>query len=181
MQTPFSVRGNELTDHHYTQLDASSQREFQICLPARPELSDRLYFLLLEAETENILASGYLKPIFPVVCAQETFSFLNIGGIIANEKGKGYGKQIVIAIREHLISANKIGLGFCFPHNQGFYEKCGLKVDVTPIKRFIYKNEGEEKTAEGQYIIYQDSSERFMEKVLSRGDQEIFVPDPTIW
>ena len=47
--------GNELTDHHYTQLNESSQREFHLRLPAKPELSDRLYFLLVETETENIL------------------------------------------------------------------------------------------------------------------------------
>jgi len=35
--------------------------------------------------------------------------------------------------------------------------------------------------AEGQYILYQDSSDRFMEKILSNVDQEVFVPDPTIW
>ena len=181
MQTLFTLRGNELTDHHYIQLNASSQREFQVCLPAKPELSERLYFLLLEGETENVLASGYLKPVFPVTCAHETFSFLNIGGIIANEKGRGYGKQIVMAIREHLIAANKIGLGFCFPHNQGFYEKCGLKVDIMSTKRFIYKSENEERTAEGQYILYQDSSEHLLGKILACRDQEISVPDPTIW
>jgi len=173
--------GNELTDHYYTQLNEASLREFRLRLPAKPELSDRLYFLLGETETENILTSGYLKPIHPVIFAHTIFSFLNIGGIIANEKGKGYGKQVMIAIRDYLIFSDKIGLGFCSPRNQGFYEKCGFKVDTISTQRFIYKNEGEERTAEGQYIIYQDSSDCFMEKVLSQRDQEIFVPDPTIW
>ena len=181
MHTLFLFRGSELTDQHYTQLNDSSRREFQVRLPAKLELSDRLYFLLVEAETENILASGYLKPVSPVICAQETFSFLNIGGIIANEKGQGYGKQVVTAIKEYLIAANTIGLGFCFPHNQDFYEKCGLKVDTMSTKRIIYKDGEEERTAEGQYIIYQDSSEGFMEKILSYGDQKIFVPDASIW
>jgi len=70
-----------------------------------------------------------------VIFAHETFSFLNIGGIIANEKGKGYGKQIMRAIREYLISSDTIGLGFCFPHNQGFYEKCGLEVNTMSTKK----------------------------------------------
>src|SRR5258708_1931174 len=181
MHTLFRFMGDELTDHHYTQLNEYSQREFQVQLHAKPELSASLYFLLVETEIENILASGYVKPIHPVIFAHETFSFLNIGGIIANEKGKGYGKQIMMAIRDYLISSDKIGLGFCFPNNQGFYEKCGLKVDTMSTKRFVYKNGSEIRTAEGQYILYQDSSDCFMEKVLSHGDQEIFVPDPTIW
>jgi len=173
--------GNELPDQHYTQLNEASQREFQVRLPAKPELSDRRYFLLVETATGKILASGYLKPIHPVICNQETFSFLNIGGIIANDKGKGYGKQIMSAIREYLISHNTIGLGFCFPNNQGFYEKCGFTVETMSTQRFISRNGVERLTAEGQYILYQDSSDRFLEKVLAQGEHEVSVPDPTIW
>ena len=181
MHTLLPFIGNELTDHQYRQLNESSLREFRLHLPPLPELSDRLYFLLAETETEKILASGYLKPIHPVIFTHITFSFLNIGGIIANEKGQGYGKQIMLAIRDYLISADKIGLGFCWPKNQGFYEKCGFKVDALSTPRFIYRNGSERMTAEGQYVLYQDSSDHFMEKILSHGDQEIFVPDPTIW
>ena len=90
MHTLLTLMGNELTDHQYTQLNESSQREFRLRLPAKPGLSDRLYFLLQETETEKILASGYLKSVHAVISTHETFSFLNIGGIIANEKGKGY-------------------------------------------------------------------------------------------
>ncbi len=173
--------GNTSTDHQYTQLNASSIREFHLPLPTKPDLSDRLYFLLEETETAKILASGYLKPIYSVLFAQETFSFLNIGGIIANEKGKGYGKQIMVAIKEYLISVDKIGLGFCAPRNQGFYEKCGFKVDTQSTKRFIYRDGDKSRIAEGQYVLYQDSSAHFMEKVLANTDYEVFVPDPTIW
>jgi hypothetical protein len=181
MHTILTIIGNELTDHQYTQLNDSSQREFRLRLPAKPEMSDRRYFLLVETETEKILASGYVKFIHPVLFNHETFSFLNIGGIIANEKGKGYGKQIMMAIRAHLISCDQTGLGFCFPRNQGFYEKCGFTVDTHSTQRFIYRDGGERRTAEGQYILYQEASDRFMENVLSHGDQEVFVPDPTIW
>jgi len=176
------LMGNELADHQHAQLNEASLREFNICLPATADLSDRLYFLLIEPETEIILASGYLKAIHPVLFNHETFSFLNIGGIIANEKGKGYGKLIMIAIKEYLTSSDKTGLGFCFPKNQGFYEKCGFQVDPNSTKRFIYLNGDERVTAdEGQYILYQDSSDPFMKKVLSNTDQEVYVPDPTIW
>jgi hypothetical protein len=120
MHAILTFMGNELTDHHYTQLNESSQREFHVRLPAKPELNDRLYFLLVVTETEKILASGHLKPIHPMIFNHETFSFLNIGGIIANEKGKGYGKQIMMAIREYLISCDKTGLDSVFRTIKGF-------------------------------------------------------------
>lgn len=181
MHTLIKLTGNELTDHQYAQLNESSVREFRVQLPAKNALGDRIYFLLEMAETEKILASGYLKSIHPVICNHEVFSFLNIGGIIANEKARGYGGRVMIAIRDYLTSSEAIGLGFCFPENRGFYEKCGLKVDTTSTKRFIYRNGTETKTAEGQYVIYQDSPNRTIERILSHGKAEVSVPDPTIW
>ena len=86
-----------------------------------------------------------------------------------------------MAIREYLIACDTTGLGFCSPKNQGFYEKCGWKVDTLSTQRFVYRNGQERITAEGQYVLYQDSNDRFMENVLSHTDQEVLVPDPTIW
>lgn len=181
MHTLLTLMGNELSDHYYARLNEASQREFRLRLPTKPELSNRGYFLLVEAETEKLLASGYLRPVYPVICNQETFSFLSIGDIIAEEKGKGYGKQVVRAIREHLIAHDAIGLGFCAPNNKGFYEKCGLSVETTSTHRFIYRDGEKRYTAGDQFILYQDSSDRFMEQVLAQREHEVFVPDPTIW
>lgn len=181
MKTLLTFTGNKLGNYFYSQLNEASQREFSLRLPARPQMHDRLYFLLVETEAEKLLASGYLKLIAPAICNQQTFSFLNIGGIIANEKGKGYGKQLVCAIVDHLIAHDSIGLGFCFPRNQGFYEKCGLTVEPRATHRFIYRNDQQRLTAEGQFLLYQDNSAHFLEKVLTQGEHEVWVPDPTIW
>lgn len=181
MHTLLTRMGNELTDHDYAQLNEASQREFRLRLPAKPELSNRQYFLLIEEETEKLLASGYLKPVSPVICNQKTFSFLAIGDIIAEEKGKGYGKQVVGAISEHLIALDAIGLGFCSPNNTGFYEKCGLSVETQSTHRFVYRDGEKRLTAEGQFILYQDSSDHVLEHVLAEREHEVFVPDPTIW
>jgi GNAT superfamily N-acetyltransferase len=181
VKTLLTCRGNELDDSFYSQLNEASQREFGLLLPARSQIHDRLYFLLVETGTEVLLASGYLKPIAPVICDQETFSFLNIGGIIANEKGKGYGKQLMTAIVDHLIAHDTIGLGFCFPRNKGFYEKCGFTVKTRYTHRFIYRKGSERLTAEGQFLLYLDRSDHFLEQILTRGVHEVWVPDPTIW
>lgn len=180
MPTLFTFQGSNLSDSHHAQLDAAEHREFGLGLPAKAELADRLYFLLVDGET--ILACGYLKPIHPVIFSEETFSFLNIGGVIANEKGKGYGKQVMLAMREYLLAHDQTGLGFCFPHNQGFYEKCGFTVEADATPRFIYHDaNGQRFTAEGQYILYLESSDRFMGKVLADRQALVSVPDPSIW
>ncbi len=181
MHTQLTLMGNELTDQYYSQLNEASEREFRMGLPAKTALKDRRYFLLVETETEKILASGYLKPIAPVICNQEIFSFLNVGDVIANDKGKGYGKQVMQAIRAYLLAQDVIGLGFCAPHNQGFYEKCGFRVETGATHRVIYRNGEERQTAGSQYILYQDSSDHFLEHVLAQREYEVFVPDPGIW
>ncbi len=179
MSTLLTMMGNKLPDHYYKQLEVSSKREFGVRLPTEFEMGNWLYFLLVERET--ILASAFLRPVYPVICNHEIFSLLDIGEVIANEKGKGYGKQVVCTLREYLLSSDTVGLGFCFPQNQGFYEKCGLKVDTLNTRRIIYRSRAGRQTAEGQCILYQDSRAHFLETLLVHGDSEIFVPDPLIW
>lgn len=54
-------------------------------------------------------------------------------------------------------------------------------METMSTPRFVYRNGDERLIAEGQYILYQDSRDRFIENVLSHGEHEMFVPDPTIW
>ena len=181
MQKLLTIPGADLSDPLYSQIDAAEAREFGLHLPPKVELHDRLYFLLVEAETENLLACGYLKPIQPVLFGPDTFSFLNIGGVIANEKGKGHGKAVMTAMREYLLAHDKTGLGFCFPNNKVFYEKCGFQVDPETTPRFIYRDGDRCYTAEGQCVLYLESSDGFMQKVLAKPEWDVFVPDPGIW
>ncbi len=181
MESILKLYGHTLSPALYTQLNEASLREFGVRLPEISTMDDRLYFILLEPGKQHILASGYLKPIYPVIFDQKTYSFLNIGGVIANEKGKGYGKRVMQAIRAHLLEGDRTGLGFCWPYNQGFYEKCGFAVEIKSTHRFVYHAGAEIMTAGGQYILYLDSSDRLMEKVLANPGLEVSVPDPGIW
>lgn len=180
MDNPLIVSGRALTRDQFKQINEASLREFHTTLSSKGELTNRVFFLLID--NSRILAMGQLLPIKPVLFNSEIFSLLGIGGVIANEKGKGYGKQIITAISGYLSSYDKTGLGFCMPKNQGFYEKLGLKVDQTSTQRFVYRSGSEKITdKEGQYIIYQDSSDRFMERVLVNPGKEVSIPMPPTW
>lgn len=182
MQTLTTTPGNNLTDAHYAQLTEASRREFGMGLPPKAELGERLFFLNLDTETGIVLSSGYLKRIYPVCFGEETVSFVNIGNVIASEKGKGYGKQLMAAMSAYLREHDLTGLGFCMPYNEGFYEKCGYAIERHATPRFIYLK-GDQRITEpmGQYILYLESSERLVERILARPDLEIFVPEDTIW
>lgn len=174
------INGSNLSGDQLKQINTAFLREFKHALPSIEKLIGRVFFLL--QARDKILAMGQLLPIEPVVFNNETFSLLGIGGIIANEKGKGFGKQIITAIRDYLKLHDKTGLGFCEPKNQGFYEKSGLSVNSTSIKQFIYRRGGKDITDQaGHYIIYQNSSDHFMKKVLLNTDKEILIPTPPTW
>ena len=172
--------GEELTRSEIDQINRAKAREFKASPLQAKVLKTTQFFLLLDGDT--ILALGKLIPVEPVVFNGETFSILGIGGILSNEKDKGYGKQIMTAIKDYLISKNKTGVGFFGPQNRVFYEKCGFNVDTTSSVRFIFKKDGKEiNDPDGSCVLYLDASDNFMKKVLSNPSEKVILPRPPNW
>lgn len=148
----------------------------------KEEIKDSLYFLLKDKKG-NLLATGQVIFIEPVIFDQERFSICGIGGIIANIKRQGYGRIIMNAIKQYLLDKHKIGVGFCGKHNKIFYEKSGFGVDCSSIGRLVYYDKsGKRVTEKGDdCVIYLDSSDRFMKKVLAKKDLEVLLPRRPNW
>lgn len=172
--------GNKLNRDEIGQINQAKAREFKAPPLQEKDLKGNLFFLLLD--NKEILAMGQLIPVGPINFNGEVFSILGIGGILANQKGKGYGRQIMTAIKERLIAGNKTGVGFCRLHNKSFYEKCGFNIDTTLIKRFVFQNGRKKITNSGDdCVLYLDASDHFMQKVLSYPGQEVILPRPPDW
>lgn len=172
--------GGELSEQEIGQINQAKAREFKVSPLNEKQLETTLFFLLLGHQ--KILAMGELIPVNPIKFNKEVFSVLGIGGILANEKGKGYGRKIMSAIKDYLISQDKTGVGFCGLNNKGFYEKCGFKVETALIKRFVFQeNDRKITNSEDDCVVYLDASDRFMEKVLLHSDQEVMLPRPPDW
>lgn len=172
--------GGELGKQEINQINQARAREFKASPLNEKQPETTLFFLLLDHQ--KILAMGELIPVNPIKFNKEVFSVLGIGGILANEKGKGYGKKIMLAIKNYLISQDKTGVGFCGLNNKGFYGKCGFKIETTSIKRFVFQEDSQKITNSGdEGVVYLDGSDRFMEKVLLHPDQEVMFPRPPDW
>lgn len=155
-------------------------REFKVPFNIDDKSNDRLFFLL--KNKDSILAMGALWEVKPVIFNGESFVIYGVLNVVANIKGKGYGKQVVSAMREYLVSRNKTAFGFCMPKNTVFYEKCGFKIETNATKRFVYSKGIERITnQDGQVIFYEDSSDNFMKKVLTNPDKEVSIPTPNLW
>ena len=174
------IKGSELTEAEFHQIKHAWIREFDPPDLTKEQFANSLFFLLIEEET--IFALGELIPIEPIEFAGELFDILGIGGIVANKKGRGYGKLIMQAIKDHLAAVDKTSVGFCEGRVKGFYEKCGFKVEIDLIERFIYvEREKSFRNTEDDCVLYWDGSDKFVEKVLSMPNDKLILPRPPNW
>lgn len=177
--TIVQVKGKDLSDYEVGEINSAIFREWKMEPFAKEKLADTLFFFL--KENDKIIAMGGLKEVDHVIFDNEEFSILGFVEVVANIKGKGYGKMVVTALREHLISTGKSGMGFTKPETTPFYEKCGFKIELNSSQRFVYMNSGKRITDdEGQVIFYLDGKDHFMENVLKKkGD--IILPTDGLW
>lgn len=172
--------GNQLTTDEINQINQAKSREFKVPPIPKEQKQKTIFFLLKDGE--KILAIGELIPIEPIKFNGETFFVLGIGGIIANEKRKGFGREVINAIRVYLKDKSKTGVGSCALHNKIFYEKCGLGVNCSSLKRFIFREKGKKIiNTTDNCVIYQGGSDSFMEKVLALPGKEVVLTRPFDW
>lgn len=173
-------KGIRLEKNELDQVNQANKREFKAPPLTQKHLKKSLFFLLFDGKC--LLAKGELIPIEPVNFNGERFSLLGIGGILATEKKKGYGKKIMAAIKKYLLLKDQTGVGFCGPYNASFYEKCGFRVNKNSIRQFVYYKDKKKILNKGDdYIVYLDSSDNFMKKVLSNTKKEVLLPRPPDW
>lgn len=155
------------------------RREFKTTFDSN-STEGKTFFLLKRKRL--IISMGALWRVKPVLFHGEEFTIYALLNVISNVKGNGYGKRVVSKIRDYLVSRDCTGLGFCMPENTGFYAKCGFRIEPNSSKRFIHRTRDEDiVNQDGQFIFYQDSSDRFMEKVLSFPTFEVLIPTQNLW
>lgn len=172
-----------MSESEYLQIKEAFFREFKEG-PNSPSDLHKHKFVLLK-EGEKVLAIGELIPVSPVIFHGKIFDILGIGGILANEKRKGFGKKVMTAVKKYLTVHHKTGVGFCGEYNIPFYEKCGLKIDRDSVTRFVHYEKGKRISNEMKkttdFIVYLDSDDHFMKKVQNNPSEDIILPRPPNW
>jgi hypothetical protein len=138
-------------------------------------------FFFVEDDMQ-VYAFGMLKPV-TITLQDKHYDILGIGNIIAVQKGMGYGKTLMTAIKEYLQQHDKTGLGFCWPTVSQFYRQCGYEVFDDLSDRFRYSfaaRDGRKDRQEqgiGIGVLYYASSDRLMDHI-TRTDDLIYVNVP---
>lgn len=170
--------GLELSADELLQVNATKARQWHNP-PMDDDLARETTLFLLEDEKNQILAQGELIEVNDIIFNNKTFNIIGIGGIVANEWGKGYGRQIMSAIKSYIFEKKKTGVGFT--NKSGFYVKCGFKIDSGSKRRFVYMQDGVRITnKEDEDVLYLEGEDKFMEKVLS-SSEDILLPRRPDW
>lgn len=171
--------GSKLTQQELNQINQNKFREWQIPTMSEEQVLLSTFFLLKEGE--EILAQGQLVDIPGVKFKGQTFNLSGVGGIIASQKGQGFGKQLMTGIKDYLIKNNLIGVGFTGDQTIEFYRKSGFLADQDALKRFVHLKDGQRVTNKEDWVFYQDSTDKFMEKVLENPDLDVLLPRDPDW
>ncbi|MGH2581268.1 MAG: hypothetical protein ACRDFQ_00035 [Anaerolineales bacterium] len=172
--------GNDLTTDERTQINEVKATEFNLDAMAERELNDSLFFLIHDGDRTK--AMGQLERVDPVHFGNETFSLMGMGGIIAIEKERGLGSQIVSAIKDFLARYGLLGIGFCLASRSYFYEKNGFQVNRDLIHRFVFIDEGEKITnSDDECVIIFDGSGNFSMLVSADAISDFILPRPPNW
>lgn len=173
--------GIELTVKELDAVNSAKAREWKI-LPMDENHRKKTLFALLKDQMDNIIVQGELIPLEKVSFNGEIFSVIGIGGIITNQKGHGFGKKLMIGIKEYLDEQGKAGLGFSGNDVIEFYVKSGYKADWPSLKRFVHEKDGQKITNQDQEVVfYTDSNDQFMKKVLAYPEIEVYLPRDPDW
>jgi hypothetical protein len=131
-------------------------------------------------ENDSIKAFGMLKPV-TIAMANLKFDILGIGNIIAIDKGKGYGTELMKKQLSFLLERDKSGLGFCKNPICNFYSKCGFKVvaNLASRMRYLYFREDgfPGKTNPNFGLLYFQGSDRIIDH-LTRVNDLIYIDVP---
>lgn len=126
----------------------------------------------------NWLSIGALRPVV-VSFMEKDWDVLGLSGIVSLEREKGYGKDLLDAVKDYLDPIGATSVGFCEPNNAPFYTKCGFETDATIAKNFVYIDaEGKEIIDTEQLVVYRDGANRFVSQVLEERDVSVHIPIP---
>lgn len=169
----------ELTPEELQQMNESHAREWGLKEDMSPEHHGKNIFFLLK-DGPTILAQGQLVPVDNVAFNGQLFNIMGIGGVIANDKGQGYGSQIMEAMKDYLNEHHISGVGFTGIDD--FYEKCGFYTDKDAIQRFVHMVGNDRRiNTESDRVVYLDSDDMFMQKVIANHEKDVILPRDPDW
>lgn len=101
-------------------------------------------FHLLASPDSKLLCIARINFRFKIEVQQVIYDIAELVGLVAIEKGKGYGKKLLAHVQQNLVRRNIEVIGFCEKPVRLFYEKSGIPVLYNKAK-YLVEMTGDEK------------------------------------
>lgn len=156
--------GKDLSPQDIETINAARLKEFGSTtkIQPTPENDDwnKVYFLAKQGT--ELVAFGRLHDV-DVTFLGNTYHILGIATIIALQKGKGYGKYLMEAMKKYIETSGQTAVGFCGNHNTPFYRKCGFEIIVEGQNLFQNPTPSRHKNSD---VLYISGKDRLIETML---------------
>lgn len=182
MNTLIVKKGHDLTLREIEEVNEAKAREWQIPSMSKHQIVVSTYFHLRN-QVGELLSLVQLLDIPPFEFKGETFNLTGIGGMISNKKGRGFGRELIHGVIGYLAQKDLTTFGFCDTEVGEFYHKSGLTVIPGLTEKFVYYNKQGKRYLNHKEpnIMYYESSDQFMSKVLRFDPPEVVLPRAPDW
>ena len=137
-------------------------------------------FLLRSDDQTRVLATAVAKR-FDMKFAGVAYPVQGILNVVAAVKGHGYGRAVMAALHEWLLSENQTGVGFTKRAVSPFYERCGYQVARDLVERFREEdpdNDAVRPHPDGdEDILYVNDHAELIQAILSKPNELVLVPE----
>jgi predicted GNAT family N-acyltransferase len=96
------------------------------------------FHLLMDAGEDNLQCIARINRAFTLKIEEERYTFAELVGLVAAERGKGHGKTLMRQICHNLRERNIEAIGFCSNALRPFYEECGVTI-LRDRAHYIYE------------------------------------------
>lgn len=180
MRKILKIKGSDLTLDQKKAFNAQQYKEFArfgageetLDLNDNSVYKDDIFYFLYEEE--KLLALGKMMDVSPIKFMGKDYTIRTFGGVIATEKGKGYGKELVTQIRRDIEESGHSCFSFC--EFDEFYRKCGFEIIPNAISRFTF--EGQVSPTEGPHILCLNGKDNLIKVIQENPEQNIELPIP---
>ncbi|MDN3693983.1 hypothetical protein QWZ06_17725 [Chryseobacterium tructae] len=131
---------------------------------------DSEFHLLLDLHSE-IMAIFRLNFDFVLKISEEQYAFAEAVGLVAAQKKKGYGAQLVEYFKDNVTQRNIETVGFCHADLRPFYEKCNIEILYDKAKAIKENENSEWVNSEDDDILIFNVSQKEKEQLNTLSQQ----------
>ncbi len=173
------VSFRQLSAKDLAEINQFRLREFGVEIPVDStspnEDQTELYFLLKD-EQSHLLGFAMVEEL-ALKFRDQSALVLCVSTVIATQKGKGYGAQMLAEIQTYAKEKGRTLVGFCETDMIPYYKKRDFEILNHELNQFVYIDESDEiipKIVPGE-VFYLSGNDQVIEQILSGADKTVKI------